>query len=172
MLGRKYSGWSIVIALVFGSASVNRAQSNLPEVTTPDHRITLRFDVQPQKGQEAGKEGQLVYSVSFNEKPAFENSTLGLELADQPPLGAAVHIAGTTPVPAWMTIVCSQAKPPRSTTPTTASQFTRWRARALDASSISRRAFITAQWPFDTTSPSKLRYPGISLPRRIRSFVP
>ena len=97
MLGRKYSGWSIVIALVFGSASVNRAQSNLLEVTTPDHRITLRFDVQPQKGQEAGKEGQLVYSVSFNEKPAFENSTLGLELADQPPLGAAVHIAGTTP---------------------------------------------------------------------------
>jgi alpha-glucosidase len=97
MLGRKYSGWSIVIALVFGSASVNRAQPNLLEVTTPDHRITLRFHVQPQKGQEAGQEGQLVYSVSFNEKPAFENSALGLELADQPPLGAAVHIAGTTP---------------------------------------------------------------------------
>jgi alpha-glucosidase len=95
MLGRKYSGWSIVMVLVFGSASVNRAQSNLLEVTSPDHRLTLRFGVQAQKGQEAGQEGQLVYSVSFNEKAVFENSALGLELADQPPLGSAVHIDGT-----------------------------------------------------------------------------
>jgi len=78
MLRRKYSGWSMVIALVFGSAAVNRAQSNLVELTAPDHRITLRFAVRPQKGQAAGQEGQLVYSVSFNEKPAFENSALGL----------------------------------------------------------------------------------------------
>jgi alpha-glucosidase len=95
MLVRKYSGWSIVMVLVFGGASVNRAQSNLLEVTSPDHRITLRFGVQSQKGQEAGQEGQLFYSASFNEKPAFENSALGLELADQPPLGSAVHIDGT-----------------------------------------------------------------------------
>ncbi len=49
------------------------------------------------KGQEAGHDGQLVYSVAFNGKAAFENSALGLELANQPTLGSAVHIAGSTP---------------------------------------------------------------------------
>ncbi|UWZ82216.1 glycoside hydrolase family 97 protein [Occallatibacter riparius] len=53
--------------------------------------------MQPQKGQEAAQSGQLVYSVSFREKPVFEDSALRLELVNQPPLGAAVHIASTTP---------------------------------------------------------------------------
>jgi len=97
MLRWKYPSWCLVSVLIFGSASVSRAQSNSVEVASPDHRITLRFAVQPVKGQEAGKDGQLVYSVSFHEKQAFENSPLGLELANQPPLGAAVHIADTTP---------------------------------------------------------------------------
>jgi alpha-glucosidase len=96
MLRQQNAGWSIVIALLVGSAGMSYAQSNPTEVTSPDHRITVRFDVQPVTGQAAGQ-GQLVYSVSFHEKAVFENSGLGLELANQPPLGPAVHIAGTTP---------------------------------------------------------------------------
>src|SRR5271156_6395518 len=97
MLRWKYSAWSLVSVLAFGSGTLSRAQSNPVEVRSPDHRITLRFSVQPGKGQEAGQDGQLVYSVAFHDKPVFENSALGLELANQPVLGKAVHIAGTTP---------------------------------------------------------------------------
>lgn len=96
MLVRKYSEWSICVALVFGGASLNCAPPDVVAVASPDHRITLRFAVDSPKGQEAGQKGQLVYSVSFREKPVFENSALGLVLAGQEPLGAAVHIAGTT----------------------------------------------------------------------------
>src|SRR5271163_3489874 len=96
MLGWKSSAVSLISVLALGSAYLSRAQSNTVEVSSPDHRITLRFSVQPGKGQETGQDGQLVYSVTFHEKPVFESSALGLELANQPPLGAAVHIAGTT----------------------------------------------------------------------------
>ena len=89
MLTRQYAGWSILIALLVGNSAMSYAQSNPTEVTSPDHRIMVRFDVQPMKGQAAGQQGQLVYSVSFREKAVFENSGLGLELANQPPLGPA-----------------------------------------------------------------------------------
>jgi alpha-glucosidase len=97
MLRWKYSAWSLVPVLVFGSASLSRAQSNSLQVSSPDHQITLSFSIEPGKGQEAGKDGQLVYSVAFHGKQVFENSALRLELADQPPLGAAVNFAGSTP---------------------------------------------------------------------------
>jgi len=97
MLRWKYSAVSLVSVLAFGSAYLSRAQSNTVDVSSPDHRITLRFSVQPGKGQEAGQDGQLVYSVTFHDKQVFENSALALELANQPSLGAAVHIAGSTP---------------------------------------------------------------------------
>src|SRR5271168_5208453 len=53
MLQWKYSAWSLVPVLAFCSASVSRAQSNPVEVRSPDHRIVLRFSVQPGKGQAA-----------------------------------------------------------------------------------------------------------------------
>jgi alpha-glucosidase len=65
-------------------------------LTSPDHRITLRFAIQPSKGKVAGQDGQLVYSISFHDKPAFENSALSLDLVNQPSLGSAVHIVGIT----------------------------------------------------------------------------
>ncbi|MGB6193332.1 MAG: glycoside hydrolase family 97 protein [Terracidiphilus sp.] len=90
--------------MAFVSASASRAQSHPAEVSSPDHQITLRFGVQTGKtqagGQEAGQDGQLVYSVFFHEKQVFENSALALELAGQAGqarLGAAVHIEGATP---------------------------------------------------------------------------
>ncbi len=91
MSGWKCSGWFLVSALAFGAASF--AQSTPPHVVSPDHRISLHFSVRPPKDQKA-QDGRLVYAISFNGKPAFEDSALGLELANQPPLGAAIHIAG------------------------------------------------------------------------------
>ncbi len=96
MLRWSYPAWCVVAGMAFVSASASHAQSNPAEVMSPDHRITLRFAVQPGKGQGAGQDGQLVYSVLFHEKQAFENSALALELANQPRLGAAVHIEGAT----------------------------------------------------------------------------
>jgi alpha-glucosidase len=95
MLRRKFSVSSLVSVLVLGCASLGRAQSNPVKVSSPDHKITVRFAVQTGNGQDAGQDGQLVYSVLFHGKQAFENSALRLELANQPPLGAAVHIAGS-----------------------------------------------------------------------------
>jgi alpha-glucosidase len=97
MLRRKCSAWSLVPVMVFCGAPGSRAQSRPVEVSSPDHRITLRFSVQSGKGQESGQDGQLMYSVNFHDKQVFENSALRLELANQPPLGAAVHIADSTP---------------------------------------------------------------------------
>ena len=68
MLRWKCSGWCLLSVLTFVGAPVCRAQSTPVEVTSPDHRITLRFTVQPVKGQEAGHDGQLVYSVAFQWK--------------------------------------------------------------------------------------------------------
>jgi len=69
------------------------AQSSPIEVSAPDHQITLHFKVQPGSSkQTAAADGQLVYSVTFRHKEIFEDSALSLELANQAPLGAAVHI--------------------------------------------------------------------------------
>lgn len=74
------------------------AQSNPVEVSSPDHQIALSFKVQPGKNQQAaGADGQLVYNVTFHGKKIFEDSALRLELADQAPLGASVHITNATP---------------------------------------------------------------------------
>ncbi|HEX4286137.1 MAG TPA: glycoside hydrolase family 97 protein [Terracidiphilus sp.] len=91
MSGWKCSGWFLVSAVAFGAASF--AQSTPPDVVSPDHRISLHFSVRPPKDQKA-QDGRLLYAISFNGKPAFEDAALGLELANQPPLGAAIHIAG------------------------------------------------------------------------------
>ena len=74
------------------------AQSTPVEVDSPNHQIALSFKVQQGKDkQAAGTDGQLVYAVTFHRKKIFEDSALSLELANQAPLGATVHIASTTP---------------------------------------------------------------------------
>ncbi len=93
--GKPYVLCAVSVLALLG-VSLARAQSGPIEVSSPDHRIILRFAVVPGKGQASG-EGQLMYSVVFRGKPVFENSALRLELANQPPLGAAVHITGSTP---------------------------------------------------------------------------
>jgi alpha-glucosidase len=88
---------SFVLSLVsmLGLCLVADAQPGPLELSSPDHRITLNFSVHLTSGQPAGQEGQLVYSISFHGKQVFEDSALRLELLNQPPLGAAIHIAGS-----------------------------------------------------------------------------
>jgi alpha-glucosidase len=72
------------------------AQSNPVEVSSPNHQIAVHFSVQTGSGEQAGgTDGQLVYSVTFHGKQVFEDSALRLELENQPPLGANVHITST-----------------------------------------------------------------------------
>ncbi|MEO6964812.1 MAG: glycoside hydrolase family 97 N-terminal domain-containing protein, partial [Acidobacteriaceae bacterium] len=87
--------WIAVCAIVLLGVLPAKAQSTLVAVSSPDQRITLHFAVIPGTGQDAS-EGQLVYSVTFRGKPVLENSGLSLQLESQPPLGTAVHIAGST----------------------------------------------------------------------------
>jgi alpha-glucosidase len=73
------------------------AQANPLEVSSPDHQIALDFNVQPGRDRKAFvPDGQLVYAVTFHQKKIFEDSALRLELVNQAPLGAAVHIASAT----------------------------------------------------------------------------
>lgn len=97
MLRWTYSAWTLVPALALCCVSVSRAQSRQVEVRSPDHRISLQFSVQLARGQTPGQDGQLMYSVYFHDKQVFEGSALRLELANQPPLGAVVHITDSTP---------------------------------------------------------------------------
>ncbi|WP_158941665.1 glycoside hydrolase family 97 protein [Granulicella sp. S190] len=90
------------VAFFFASLAVNffcapsiHAQSEPVEVSSPDHRIALHFAIKRAKGSSSG-DGQLVYSLYFRGKPMFEESTLRLELANQPVLGSVVHIVSST----------------------------------------------------------------------------
>ena len=97
-LRMKVRSKSAALCLLFGVALVSaphgRAQTGTMEVTSPDHRIAMHFAVKPGKDA-TGHDGQLVYSIDFAGKQVFEESALSLELANQPPLGSAVHITGT-----------------------------------------------------------------------------
>jgi len=69
------------------------AQSSPVEVSSPDRQIAVHFSVQTGNGKQAGgTDGQLVYAVTFHGKQVFEDSALRLELENQAPLGANVHI--------------------------------------------------------------------------------
>src|ERR1700723_2805001 len=84
------------LALPGLGALAAHAQSSTVEISSPDHRIILRVAVKPDKGLNSG-DGQLVYSIDFRGKPMFEDSALRLELANQSPLGAKVHMTGSRP---------------------------------------------------------------------------
>jgi alpha-glucosidase len=90
----RWKSLALSFVFVFGccGASPGYGQATQVDVSSPDHQITLHFSVQSGNGQAAGRDGQLVYSITFHGKQVFENSALRLELANQAPLGAAVHI--------------------------------------------------------------------------------
>ncbi|RXS94289.1 glycoside hydrolase family 97 protein [Silvibacterium dinghuense] len=86
----------LLSALVFVGAPSGFGQSNTVALASPDQQIVLRFTVKPRQSDSATnnlQDGQLVYSLAYRGKEAFESSALSLELENQPPLGSEVHIA-------------------------------------------------------------------------------
>ena len=71
------------------------AQQGPVEVSSPNHQIAVHFSVQTGNGKQgSGSDGQLAYAVTFHGKQVFEDSALRLELENQAPLGANIHITG------------------------------------------------------------------------------
>jgi alpha-glucosidase len=94
----KFFASCLLLLLAVSVPPAVHAQSNSMRVGSPNDQIVLDFSVQPGTNKQAAEpDGQLVYSVTFHQKKIFEDSALRLELANQAPLGAAVHIAGATP---------------------------------------------------------------------------
>src|ERR1700733_13277433 len=94
----KYFAFCLLLLLAVSDSPAVHAQSNPIRVSSPDHQIVLDFNVQPGTNKQAAEpDGQLVYTVTFHQKKIFEDSALRFELANQAPLGAAVHIASATP---------------------------------------------------------------------------
>jgi alpha-glucosidase len=85
----------LLSVLAVGNISYVFGQTGQAEVKSPDQKIVLHFAIVPAKGQISG-DGQLVYSVTYRGKQVLDDSALRLELADQAPLGALVHLAGNT----------------------------------------------------------------------------
>jgi alpha-glucosidase len=94
----KSFAFCLLLLLAVSDPLAVHAQSNPIRVGSPDHQIALDFNVQPGTSKQAAEsDGQLVYSVTFHQKKIFEDSALRLELANEAPLGAVVHIASATP---------------------------------------------------------------------------
>lgn len=72
------------------------AQGPAAAVTSPDHRLDLKFTIlhNPHSTAESGR---LAYSLLFNGKPLLENSGLSLSLAGGSPPGEDVSIVQVTP---------------------------------------------------------------------------
>ncbi len=88
----------LLLLLAVSDPPAVHAQSNPIRLSSPDHQIGLDFHVQAGTNKQAAEpDGQLIYTVTFHQKKIFEDSALRLELANQAPLGGAVHIASATP---------------------------------------------------------------------------
>jgi alpha-glucosidase len=72
------------------------AQTVPPTITSPDRRLEIQFST-IRDNQPTTASGALVYSVKYTGKPLVNDSGLSLDLEGQPPLGADVHLAETTP---------------------------------------------------------------------------
>jgi alpha-glucosidase len=97
MLRSRSSSFCVLSLFGVSCSMLVLAQSSPVEVTSPDHQIAVHFSVQTGNGKQAGDpDGQLVYAVTFHGKRVFEDSALRLELENQTPLGANVHITTAT----------------------------------------------------------------------------
>src|ERR1700749_166644 len=66
---------SVSVALNLLCVIAMQAQSRPVEISSPDHRITLRFAIKPDKELHSG-DGQLVYAIGFRGRTMFEESSL------------------------------------------------------------------------------------------------
>jgi alpha-glucosidase len=93
MLPSRSSAFCLLSLFGASGSIVVLAQPSPVKVSSPNHQIAVYFRVQTDKGKQAGgPDGQLVYTVTFHGKQVFEDSALRLELENQAPLGANVHI--------------------------------------------------------------------------------
>jgi alpha-glucosidase len=93
---RRNFGCSLAaVLLAMGTASRSYAQAAPLDLFSPDQQLVMHFKTVPTKTSSPG-EGQLVYCASFHGKQILDDSGLGLELGDQPILGADVRIAGSS----------------------------------------------------------------------------
>ena len=71
------------------------AQTGPVVLKSPNGALEISFSVR--KGDAAAEMGQLAYSITFQSKPLFDWSALGLVLQGAPPLGAQVRIVSAQP---------------------------------------------------------------------------
>lgn len=69
------------------------APSGQTELQSPDGRLAIAFHAAAHDSAAS----QLDYTVTYQGKPLFDPSALGLDLKDQSPLGGNVRIAGSMP---------------------------------------------------------------------------
>ena len=71
------------------------SQTDPVSLSSPDALIQVKFSIAPAESQ--ANSGQLVYEIAYKGKPLIEKSKLGLDLEDQPDLGAGLRIVGSKP---------------------------------------------------------------------------
>ena len=85
-----------LIALLLTAAATIRLQSQPVSLRSPDGRLTLQFQTLTTNKTPVAS-GALAYDLAFQNHPLLEPSAMSLELEGQPPLGANVRIARSTP---------------------------------------------------------------------------
>ena len=80
--------------IVFAAGSYACAQTMPLVLTSPNQQLVMRFGIQPATNA-SSEDGRLIYSLAFRGKRILDDSGLALELDDQPPLGADVHIVNS-----------------------------------------------------------------------------
>jgi alpha-glucosidase len=87
-----------LLFVAIGCLSICRLASSQTDsilLSSPDNLIQIKFSIVSAAGQASG--GQLVYEVAYKGKPLLEKSNLGLDLQDQPALGAGLRIVDSKP---------------------------------------------------------------------------
>src|ERR1017187_4194202 len=79
---------ALILAGCLLAAGLAPAQTGAAVVSSPDGLIQMTFST---------ASGQLVYAVTYRGKPVIDRSALGLDIQNQPVLGANLQIVGTRP---------------------------------------------------------------------------
>jgi alpha-glucosidase len=82
---------SVVVLFGLAAPTATLGQSAPLQLSSPDRQLVVQFSTKV-SAKSANDGGQLVYAAAFHGKSILEASALGLELDDQPILGAHVHI--------------------------------------------------------------------------------
>lgn len=88
----RIAAFTICVSTLLASVQAPKEPVSLD---SPDGRLTITFET-AETDESAKGARQLVYSVSYQDKPLITASALRLDLRGQPPLGANVRIVGAT----------------------------------------------------------------------------